>query len=73
MIEDTTYSKKSTGASPYFGGGQTPPKGIYMENPGRVNTPRDIPAGGEVRPGDLRERAGSLGRPSLTGDSPVRR
>jgi hypothetical protein len=68
MTEDTTYSKKSTGASPYFGGGQIPPKGIYMENPGRVNTPRDIPAGGEVRPGDLRERAGALARPSLAGD-----
>jgi hypothetical protein len=71
MMTDTTYSKKSTGASPYFGGGQTPPKGVYMENPGRINTPRDIPAGGEVRPGTIAGRAGSLSRPSLVGNSPV--
>jgi hypothetical protein len=59
-IEDTTFTKKSTGASPYFGGGQTPPKNVYMENPSRINTPRDIPAGGEVRRCDILERGGRL-------------
>jgi hypothetical protein len=63
MVEDTTYSKKSTGASPYFGGG-TPPKGVYMENPGRINTPRDIPSGGEVRRSSIVERGGAQLRPN---------
>jgi hypothetical protein len=65
-MTDTTYSKQSTGASPYYGGGQKPPKGVYMENPGRVNTPRDIPAGGEVRRETILERAGNLAKPSYT-------
>jgi hypothetical protein len=59
-MTDTTYSKASTGASPHHGGGQKPPKGIYMENPSRFNTPRDIPAGGEVRRSDILERGGAL-------------
>jgi hypothetical protein len=59
MAEDTTYSKKSTGAVSYFD--NMSPKGVYFENPGRINTPRDIPAGGEVRPESYLNKRNSSG------------
>jgi hypothetical protein len=58
MTQDTTYSKKSTGGSPFFGGKKA--DGTYASNPGRINTPHDGPAGGEVRRDDILGRGGRL-------------
>jgi hypothetical protein len=44
---------------------------VYRQPPGAVNSPNQ--AGGEVRNTTIADRAGSHWRPSLVGDSPVRR
>jgi hypothetical protein len=60
---DTTYSKKSTCATPVFPGA---PKGVYLSRPGHVNTPHDGPAGGEVKRSDILNCAGDLAKPNYT-------
>jgi hypothetical protein len=62
-MNDSTFTKSGTGASPYFGG-----KKVGCQNDSaNVNTPHDGPAGGEVRRSEILDRAGSLVRPSLAG------
>jgi hypothetical protein len=59
MASDMQYDKSSgTSATPYFDS----KRHGYAANPGRTNAGTPSPAGGEVRPITLSERAGKLSK-----------
>jgi hypothetical protein len=68
-----TKSTDNTGmASPYFDSSKVA-KGVYPGNYDSAADGKSTPAGGYIKPSEIRERAGTHWRPSLVGDSPVRR
>jgi hypothetical protein len=70
MTKSTQFDKTGM-ATPYFD--SAVPKGVYGGNYDSASDGRTTPAGGEVRRSEVLERGGSMLRPSLAGDSSVRR